>query len=45
MRNFSWFVFEETGDIDAYLLYKASEQSDEREESVSTDLTHQAETT
>lgn len=32
MRNFSWFVFAVTGDVDAYLLYKASEQFTHREE-------------
>lgn len=32
MRNFSWYVFSVTGDIDAYLLYKASELTDDQEE-------------
>lgn len=32
MRNFSWYVFSVTGDIDAYLLYKASEHTNFREE-------------
>jgi hypothetical protein len=32
MRNFSWYVFSLTGDIDAYLLYKASDNIDFQEE-------------
>lgn len=28
MKDFSWQAFKETGDIDAYLLYKTVEESD-----------------
>ena len=32
MKDFSWQAFHETGDIDAYLLYKAVENSKRDEE-------------
>ena len=28
MKDFSWQAFKETGDIDAYLLYKTVEEND-----------------
>lgn len=31
MKNFSWQAFHETGDIEAYLLYKEVERSGKRE--------------
>lgn len=37
MRDFSWNVFTATGDIDAYLLYKASEHRMQEEDVVSRD--------
>jgi hypothetical protein len=37
MRNFSWYVFSVTGDIDAYLLYKASDNTDFQEEDTPSD--------
>lgn len=30
MKDFSWQTFKQTGDIDAYLLYKAVENNDKR---------------
>ena len=30
MRDFSWQAFKETGDIDAYLLYKTVEENDKQ---------------
>lgn len=32
MKNLSWQAFKKTGDIDAYLLYKAVENSEKHEE-------------
>ncbi|UHA74163.1 YqzL family protein [Paenibacillus sp. 481] len=32
MRDFSWNVFSNTGDVDAYLLYKQIRQLTEKEE-------------
>lgn len=31
MKDFSWQTFKQTGDIDAYLLYKAVEDNDKRD--------------
>lgn len=31
MKDFSWQTFKQTGDIDAYLLYKAVENNDKRD--------------
>ena len=31
MKDFSWQTFKETGDIDAYLLYKAVENNGKRD--------------
>lgn len=35
MRDITWQMFELTGDIDAYLLYRAVEESDVEAENVS----------
>ena len=32
MKNLSWQAFKKTGDIDAYLLYKAVENNEKHEE-------------
>ena len=32
MKNFSWQAFKKTGDIDAYLLYKAVENNEKHGE-------------
>ena len=32
MKNLSWQAFKKTGDIDAYLLYKAEENNENHEE-------------
>ena len=42
MKNLSWQAFKKTGDIDAYLLYKAVEDSEKREENQWKALKHEA---
>ncbi|GGJ09244.1 hypothetical protein GCM10010885_17900 [Alicyclobacillus cellulosilyticus] len=47
MRDFSWRYFTLTGDIDAYLLYKAHErltmkQADAEEESDEQEVVHES---